>query len=298
MNLYRLSLEAYCAFLNCSGLLGNRLAAAYVAVNGEVSPEHLKEAEENGLLNNQKLTEEGQKLANIITLPEKTIIATNSSFGLVPLCVFSYKDDFWSLIKIDYSGKYVTLLGPIESENIVSIVKDALVGEQKVENFSPFSLILNNDEIIIVNCLIMLIGERLREKNKPLLPHNYRFNLEDLFLNKDFAKIALAEEVTSKSSETIDFFKDSKRLKEAIYSLIKKQVIVKSSVVDFWEPSLVFFNFLAPQSNMFILSYNDLASRIGHKYYVFPNSIIEINSYRNSITFTSVEDFDYSLWEK
>ena len=296
LNLYNLTLNAYSAFLESSGLLGNRISAACISFSDNSKDEALKEAESKGLINKQNLTDEGKIIANIICLPEKTIVATNSTFGPVPLCIFSFKDGFWSLVKLDNINKNVMLLAPIEQTDILSIVKDALVGEHNVSNFTQYSLTLNNDEIIILNTLIMLLGMRLKEKNGPLMSHNYRFNLDDLFLNKEFAKIALVGEIAGKSSEIIDFIKDSERIKIAINGLINKHVITKSTILDYYEPSLSFFNFLCPQNNMFILSYSDISNKKGHKYYVFPNSILEITVDRNSITFTSVNEFDFSVW--
>ena len=106
MKLYVLSIESYSAFLETSGLLGNRIASGIIAFTGVSKELSLKEAEEKGLIKDNELTKEGKTIADIICLPEKTIVASNSTFGPVPLCIFNYKKGLWCLIKLDYINKY------------------------------------------------------------------------------------------------------------------------------------------------------------------------------------------------
>lgn len=296
LNFYRLSLDCYKAFLAVSGCLPNKLAAAFVEKNENSSTEDLKQAEENGLAKNGKITEEGSVIASIICNPVKTIVASNSSFGRIPICFFSYKEGFWAFVSIDYDNKLVTLLAPIENSGITSVAKDALIGKMQITNFSPFTITLSNDELIVYNLVLMLIGKKSKEKGEPLIPQDCRIKYEDLLLNREFAKQALSGELSSENSEILSMIKDPERCKNAINSLIAKQVLAKSPVVGFLQPGIAMFYRLAPQKGMFILSYSDLETKAGHKYYVFPSSILEVFADRNSLTFTAVKDIDYSLW--
>ena len=67
MNLYNLSLNAYSAFLEYSGLLGNRISAACISFSGDSKSDALKEVESKGLIINDKLSDEGNIIANIIS---------------------------------------------------------------------------------------------------------------------------------------------------------------------------------------------------------------------------------------
>ena len=131
-NFYRLSLDSYTAFLAVSKFLPTKLAAAYVEFKGNSLNEYLNQAEENGLASGGKLTKEVTDIASIICMPEKTIVASNSSFGRIPMCFFCYKNGFWAFVSMDYSNKYVTLLAPIEKQNIALIAKDALIGNLEI----------------------------------------------------------------------------------------------------------------------------------------------------------------------
>ena len=296
LNFYRLSLDCYKAFLAASGCLPNKLAAAFVENNENSSIDILKQAEENGLAQNGKISADGSIIASIICNPEKTVVATNSSFGKIPICFFSYKEGFWAFVSIDYNNKYVTLLAPIENSAITSIAKDALIGKMQISNFSPFTISLSNDELMVYNLVLMLIGKRSKEKGEPLFPQDCRIKYEDLLLNREFAQQALSGELTSENSDILTMIKDPDRCKNAINKLIEKQILAKSSAVGYLQPGITMFYRLAPQKGMFILSYSDFETKGGHKYYVFPNSILEVFADRNSLTFTSVKDIDYSLW--
>ena len=296
MNFYRLSLECYQAFLAVSGLMPNKMASAYIEYQGDSAMELLKQAEENGLAHNGELSVEGKKIADIISMPEKTIVASNTSFGRVPLCVFSSKEGNWAFVSIDYKNKYVTLLAPIENSGIAAVAKDALIGNLQVLNFSPFSISLSNDELMIYNLVLLLMGNRAKSKSSPLLPHDCRFKFEDILLNREFAKEALAGEVLSENSDVFTLIKDPERSKNAVNKLLEKQILAKSPVVGYLQPGITMFYRLAPQKGMFILSYQDIETKRGHKYYIFPNSIIEVTADRNSLTFTAAQDIDYSLW--
>lgn len=295
-NFYRLSLDCYKAFLSASGNLPNKLAAAFVENSENFKLEDFKQIEENGLTQDGKLTNDGSLIASILTAPEKTLIATNSSFGRLPLCFFSYKEGFWAFVSIDYNSKYVSLLAPIEKSAITSIAKDALIGKMQISNFSPFTISLSNDELMVYNLVLMIMGKRSREKGEPLFPQDCRIKYEDLLLSREFAQQALSGELSSENSEILTMIKDPERCKNAINRLIEKQVLAKSSAVGFLQPGITMFYRLAPQKGLFILSYSDLETKEGHKYYVFPNSIIEVFADRNSLTFTAVKDIDYSLW--
>ena len=295
-NFYRLSLDSYKAFLAASEFLPTKLAAAYVEFKGNSFKEYLNQAEENGLASGGKLTKEGTDIASIICMPEKTIVASNSSFGRIPMCFFCYKNGFWAFVSMDYNNKYVTLLAPIEKQNIALIAKDALIGNLEISNFSAFSVSLSNDELMIYNLVLMLIGQRSKVKGQPLLPVDCRFNFEEILSSREFAKQALAGEVLSENSEIFTLIKDPERSKNAVNKLLEKQILAKSPVVGFLQPGITMFYRLAPQKGMFILSYTDLETKNGKKYYVFPNSIIEVTADRNSLTFTAAQDIDYSLW--
>ena len=297
MNFYRLSLDSYKLFLSASGFLPTKLAAAYVETNEISNAEDLTQAEENGLLQDGKITNEGSLIASIISNPEKTVIASNSSFGRVPLCFFCFKEGFWAFVSMDYTNKFVSLLAPIESKDITSIAKDALIGKLQITNYSPFSISLSNDELMIYNMVLMLMGKRSKEKSEPLLPLDCRFNYEDLIINREFAKQVLAGEVLSENSEVLTLIKDPERCKNAVNKLIEKQILAKSQIKGYLQPGITMFYRLAPQKGMFILSYSDLETKKGKKYYVFPNSIIEVTADRNSLTFSAAQDIDYSLWK-
>lgn len=293
---YRLSLDSYTALLASSGIFPNNLAAAYIEYTGDSLQTSLNEAETNGLYKDGSLTENGARLISIICSPERSVVTVNSSFGSVPLCVFSYKDNNWVFISVDYKLKSVTLLGLIENNNIISVVKDALIGNLVITNYSPFSITLNNDELYIYNLVLMLMGQRFKEKNGVLLPLDCRFKFEDIIDNREFAKQALAGEVLSENSDIFGFINDPERCRIAINKLIEKQILAKSSVFGYLQPGITMFYRLAPQKGMFILSYSNLETKIGHKYYVFPNSILEVTVDRSSLTFTAVKDIDYSPW--
>ena len=296
MNFYRLSLNCYEAFLAASGIMPTKLAAAYIEYSGNSDRELLKEAEANGLAQNRELTSEGNIIAEIITMPEKTIIASNSSFGRIPLCFFCFKQNFWSFISIDYKNKFVTLLAPIEKSSITAIAKDALIGKLQILNYSPFSISLTNDELMIYNFVLMLMGNRAKSKSGPLLPLDCRFNYEEILLNREFAKEALAGEILGGNSDVFTFIKDPERCKNAFNKLLEKQILAKSPIKGYLQPGITMFYRLAPQKGMFVLSYSDLETKKGKKYYVFPNSILEVTADRNSLTFTAAQDIDYSLW--
>ncbi len=296
MNLYQLTINAYATLLEKSKLAANRLAAGYISLSNENNEFALKELEEKCLIVSGVLSDEASLIASIISLPEKSIVAVNSGFGKVPLCVFSKKDDLWSLVKVDYRSNVVIILGPINSANILDVVKDSLIGKQQVVEFQPFSVSLNNDELIFFNLLLVWLGNKSQEVALPLMPHNYRFNIESLFENSDFGLLAFADDVLDGNSETISFISDPERIYRAIDGLINKHVLVKSPIAGYLQPDSVVFNCLAPQKGMFIISYSDIATKEGHKYYVFPESILELSVDRNSITFTNVDQLDFSLW--
>ena len=297
MNLYQLTINAYSTLLEKSKLAANRLAAGYISLSIENNEFALKELEEKSLVVSGALSEEASMIASIISLPEKSIVAVNSSFGKVPLCVFSKKEDLWSLVKVDYRSNAVILLGPIDSVNILDVVKDSLIGEHQVVNFQPFSVCLNNDELTFFNLLLIWLGNKSREVAVPLMAHNYRFNIASLFENDDFGILAFADDVLEGNSETISLISDPERIYRAIDGLMNKHILVKSPIAGYLQPDSVVFNCLAPQKGMFIISYSDIATKEGHKYYVFPESILELSVDRDSVTFTNVENLDFSLWK-
>ncbi len=295
MNFYRLSLDTYKAFIAFSEVQPNKLAAAFIEYEGDLKKETLLMAEENGLVKEGKLTIDGLRIARIICTPERTILASNSSFGKLPLCVFNFKEDFWVFVSIDNNNN-VNLLAPIEKKEIISVVKDALIGNVNIINFLPLNITLNNDELMVYNLILMLMGDRKKLKQGSLLPLDCRFKFEDLIFNREFAKQALVGEVVSKNSEIFALMNDPERCKDIINKLIEKQILAKSSIDGYLQPGVTMFYRLAPQNGMFILSYSDLESKIGHKYYVFPNSLLEITADRNTLTFSATRDLDYSLW--
>lgn len=296
MNCYRLSVDCYSAFLQTSNLPVNKLAAAYLEFNGSNQEQALKEAEGNGLVKKNRITPDGSMIASIISAPQKAIVASNSSFGAVPLCVFSFKNGFWALCTIDYSTKVVTLVAPIPASSIAAVAKDALIGETNLSNFSPFNITLTNDEMSIYSLCLLLLNNRAKAKNEPLTMEDCYFNFQDLIMGTEFATLALVEDVATDNSNVLAIVNDPERCKRAFNGLLEKQVFAKCKYEGYCIPAINMFYRLAPQRGMVILSYKDLETDIGHKYYILQDNILEITAKPDSITFTAVQDIDYSLW--
>ncbi len=296
MNCYRLTIDCYSAFLQTSNLPVNKLSAAYLEFNGGNIEQALKEAEGNGLVKKNRITPDGSMIASIISAPQKAIVASNSSFGAVPLCVFSFKNGFWVLSTIDYSTKVVTLVAPIPVAQIADVARDALIGERNLNNFSPFSMTLTNDEMTIYSLALLLLNNRAKAKNEPLLMEDSYFCFQDLIMGSEFATLALVEDVAGDNSNALAIVNDPERCRIAFNGLLEKQVFAKCKYEGYCIPAISMFYRLAPQRGMVILSYKDLETDIGHKYYLLKDSIMEITAKPDSITFTSVSDIDYSLW--
>lgn len=296
MNCFRMSIDCYSAFLQTSNLPVNRMAAAYLEFNGGNIEQALQETEGKGLVKNGRITPDGSMIASTISSPQKVVVASNSSFGAVPICVFSFKNGFWALTTLDYSSKVITLVAPIAATQIASVARDALIGDIQIMNFSPFSISLTNDEISIYNLSLMLLNNRAKAKGGPLVPEDCYFNFQDLIMGKEFAGIALVEDVANENSNIFSIVNDPERCRLAFNGLLEKQIYKKCKFEGYCLPAINMFYRLAPQRGMVILSYKDLQSEAGHKYYVFQDSILEITADSNSVTFTAVQDINYDIW--
>lgn len=296
MNCYKLSIDCYAAFLQASVIPASEIAAAYTEYNGFSIDESFDEAKGTGLVENGSLTDEGFGVAESICNPDRAVVASNSLFGLVPVCVFCLKNNVWTLVAIDYSSNEVNIVANIATTNIVEIAKDSLIGNPEIIDFSNFTITLNNDEMALLNCCQMLVSRKVRSNGGPLKPSELSFKIQDLVLGRDFATMAFADDVVLNNSEIFDFVKDSDRCRKAMDTLVAKGVFAKGFIEGYYQPGRVMIEKLAPQRGMFIVSYGDLSEGIGHKYYVFPNSILEVTADKNSVTFTSVRDLNYTLW--
>ncbi len=115
-------------------------------------------------------------------------------------------------------------------------------------------------------------------------------------MGKEFASIALIEDVACENSTIFSLVGDPDRCFAAFNGLLEKQVFTKCRFEGYCQPAINMYYRLAPQKGMVILSYKDLETEVGHKYYVFPDSLMELSADANSITFNAVKELDYSLW--
>ena len=65
-----------------------------------------------------------------------------------------------------------------------------------------------------------------------------------------------------------------------------------------YKPDIVYYYKLAPSKNMVMLSYCNVETGLGHKYYIFTDSIMAITADKNSVTFSQARDINLSLFSE
>lgn len=298
MKHYRFTVDGYAVLLKLCNLEPNNIAEAYVSVYDPAMARGLDSVEENGLLKEVGgLTEEGVILASAICQPQKCIAAVNNTFGGVPYCYFCLKEHLWYLIEFDNEAKCVNIIAPIEKSEIEYIAREALVGNLIVDNYSPFSITLNNDEMAIFNLSLLLMGTKSKINGGSIPPQEGSFSVEDLLLGREFATLAMTEDISS-SSELFNLLDNPYKFQAAIDKLISKKVLARANQPGRYKPDIVYYYKLAPSKNMVMLSYCNVETGLGHKYYIFTDSIMAITADKNSVTFSQARDINLSLFSE
>ena len=124
MNTYKLTLDAYVALLHFSDITPTDLASAYVFYSDIDIEAGVSEAEIAQLIAYGVPTSDGVRISQAICTPQKTIVATNSTFGRVPLCVFNYFNNKWYITEFDHVAKCVNIISDISIDEIYAAAQD------------------------------------------------------------------------------------------------------------------------------------------------------------------------------
>lgn len=296
MNHHVMSFNYYSAFLNAAGYQPNELSASYLAYEGDNLIEDLKKTEGLGLYKDGKLTNKGKIIAKVLCQPLKTVVAHNTALGEIPLCIFNYNFGFWIFIRIEPNLKIVDLVSPISPVDIKSYAKEALIGKWEGKGFGSFFLFLTNEEVSLYNLVIMLMARRAKSSVKPLTKAESEFSAKELLSGEEMITSLINEEVCG-CSELKALLNEPLRCKNLFESLVRKEVLEESEKSGYFIPGKIMLSKLMPNKNMMNLAFADSGSGISYKYYIFPDSMLEITVERGGLAFTQVSDLNYSVWE-